>query len=183
MSKVYILLTKTDTVFSRCIHIFTNSEFTHASIAIDDNLQTFYSFGRKYCYTMLPAGFVEENLDKGLFSKKKNTKCVVYEIQTDKNTYDAIAKEIFFMSNNKKSYKYSVLGVPCVYFGINKKFKNRYLCSQFVSDILMKHGIIEKFKEPNLILPDDLKRIEKSSIVFQGTLKELKAFKENNLQN
>ena len=54
---VYILLTRSDTYFSRLIHLLTAEDYTHVSICLDADLQHFYSFGRKSDIFMFPAGF------------------------------------------------------------------------------------------------------------------------------
>lgn len=45
--KIYLLLTRTGTKFSTIIHRVTKYEYTHASIALDKELNQLYSFGRK----------------------------------------------------------------------------------------------------------------------------------------
>ena len=50
---------------SATIHFVSAEEYTHASLCLDGSLQQFYSFGRKNSYLMFPAGFVQEELDRG----------------------------------------------------------------------------------------------------------------------
>ena len=46
MKRIYILLTKTKSVPSRIIGLFTRAAYTHAAIAFEDEPEVFYSFSR-----------------------------------------------------------------------------------------------------------------------------------------
>lgn len=46
MKKIYIILTFTGTALSRIIKFATKVEFAHVSIALDEELNEMYSFGR-----------------------------------------------------------------------------------------------------------------------------------------
>ena len=52
MSKehLYVVLTRTNTIISRLIHLFTQDEYTHAALALDRELTEMYSFARQYTY-------------------------------------------------------------------------------------------------------------------------------------
>ena len=62
---VYILLTRSNTWFSRLIHFATQDDYTHASIGLAGPEGPFYSFARKYPHFALPAGLVEEHFSGG----------------------------------------------------------------------------------------------------------------------
>ena len=57
---VYILLTRSETWFSRLIHLATDDRYTHASIGLDGPFGRFYSFARKQERFALPAGLETE---------------------------------------------------------------------------------------------------------------------------
>ena len=46
MKKVYIVLTQTGTILSRAVKLYTGKQYNHASIALDEELEELYSFGR-----------------------------------------------------------------------------------------------------------------------------------------
>ena len=54
---IYILLTKTSSVFSRIIALFMGDKYTHSAISLDKNLDKMYSFGRKRINNPLLLGF------------------------------------------------------------------------------------------------------------------------------
>ena len=77
---IYIILTRTNTVLSNLISIIKNDEYTHASISLNKNLNTMYSFGRKYTYNPFIGCFVKENLYEGVFGFHNKLKGQVLEL-------------------------------------------------------------------------------------------------------
>ena len=72
MKSIYILLTKSDTVVSKAIHLVTADQYTHVSISFDKTLQPLYSFSRKYIYLPL------------LLNRKFSTKKIIQKLQIKK---------------------------------------------------------------------------------------------------
>ena len=63
MRKVYLVLTYTGTILSRIVKLYTRKEYSHVSIALDENLEEMYSFGRVNPYIAFIGGFVHEGID------------------------------------------------------------------------------------------------------------------------
>lgn len=61
---LYIVVTRTNTVLSRLIQLVKNDEYTHAAIALDMELDSMYSFGRKHTYNPFVGGLSEKPLMK-----------------------------------------------------------------------------------------------------------------------
>ncbi len=106
MRSIYILLTRTSTLFSRLISQVTGGEYTHVSLSMDADLTTLYSFARRSLYFPLNAGFVEESLHTGVFGRYRNTPCVIYQLQVSEHTYRSIERYIQFFQNNKGDFYY-----------------------------------------------------------------------------
>lgn len=56
MKTIYILLTRSGTLLSKLVYSVTGANYTHASLAFDEDLSCLYSSTRKNGYTMFPAG-------------------------------------------------------------------------------------------------------------------------------
>ena len=56
MKTLYIFLTRSGTLVSNLVYALTGAEYTHISLAFDEDLTTLYSSTRKNGYTMFPAG-------------------------------------------------------------------------------------------------------------------------------
>ncbi len=57
------MLTFTGTILSRVVKLYTKKEYSHVSIALDENLEEMYSFGRLNPYIAFIGGFVREGID------------------------------------------------------------------------------------------------------------------------
>ena len=91
--KIYIVLSQTYSSISKAIHFFTHDKQCHASIAFDKNCKEMYSFGRKYTHFPFYGVFKLEDLNKGLFKKKKAI-LAIYELEVTKDQYDEIRKKV-----------------------------------------------------------------------------------------
>ena len=176
MKDIYILLTKSDTLFSKVIYRITRAEYTHASISLDRELTMLYSFGRKYRYSMLPAGFVHEDINRGVMGSSDTMKCALYRIRISDSSYSRLERRIRHMEANRESYRYNIMGIPLCMFGIARERRMHFFCSQFVSGMLIKSGAVkrEQLGAPSLTHPSDLQRLPKASRVFEGTMAELR---------
>ena len=107
---VYILLTRSDTWFSRLIHLATQDSYTHASIGLDGPQGPFYSFARKYEHFALPAGLVEERVGPEVREKRREVPCCLYELTVSQETYRRLRRRLSLMYAQREEYHYSVLG-------------------------------------------------------------------------
>lgn len=174
---IYIILTRTNTVLSNLISIIKNDEYTHASISLNKNLNTMYSFGRKYTYNPFIGCFVKENLYEGVFGFHNKLKGQVLELNATEEQYDKVVKLLDEFILNSKYLKYNYLGLINSLFNRESICEDRFLCSEFVYYILNKAGIAELNKPRNLVRPQDLLNL-KSRIIFKGNLKSKKFIKK-----
>lgn len=167
---IFILLTKTNTVLSKTIGHFTKDDYTHASISLDRELTQLYSFGRKNPKNPFIGGFVHEDINKGLFAINRNAACAIYKLYVTDQVYNEISYIIKDMDKHKSEYKYNILGLLTIYFGINFKRKNRFFCSEFTSDILLNTDAINWTKPPALTKPSDFTNMNELRCIYTGTL-------------
>lgn len=77
MKKVYFVLTYSGTILGQIIRMKTRREYSHVSIALDEQLQEMYSFSRLHPYNCFVGGFVHERINEGSYKRFKNTKAMV----------------------------------------------------------------------------------------------------------
>ena len=65
---VYIVVTRTNTIPSRVIRIYTGSPYNHVPLTLDGRLEDMVSFGRLHPFTPVPGGFVHEAKKQRVFS-------------------------------------------------------------------------------------------------------------------
>lgn len=174
MKKLYITLTHTGTLLSRIIKCYTKDEFSHVSIALDEELEEMYSFGRLYAYNPFWGSFVHEGIDKGTFKRFRKTRAEVYSIFISDEQYEKAKKTIAYFIENKQKYRFNFIGLACV--GINKrvKRKNTFYCAEFVKHVLKTAGITEANKLPKLIKPEDFKQMQDIRLEYEGLLRKYK---------
>ena len=103
MKKIYIVLTYTGTILSKIIKGYTRAEYCHVSLALDENLEEMYSFGRIHPYNPFIGGFVHEGINIGTFKRFKNTKALIYSLEIDEIKYEKINQDKYkiYLDNRK----------------------------------------------------------------------------------
>ncbi len=161
--KVYVLLTRLHDRGSRAAGFFASCYYTHSSIGLDEDMNTFYSF--------MVNGFIEEDVSRFLRSKFKPFPCQVYEVEVSEETYNKIKSIINQFKINQNIYEYTKLGVVSGLFRIPRQKKYEYFCSHFVAHVLEKAKVLKLKKNSALYFPRDFKRIPELTLAFQGNLK------------
>lgn len=171
---LYIVLTRTNTVVSRLIHLFTRDDYTHAALSLDRDLKEMYSFARQKAYNPFIGRFKQERLTEGIYKIARELPGVILEIEVPQERYAEARELIEAFIANRSQYKYNYRGLIYGLFNKPTKDDHRFLCSQFVYYILYESGIADFRTAANLVRPQDLLDLE-GRIVFQGDLKELVA--------
>lgn len=170
MPCVYILLTRTDTLFARLLHGMGGSRYTHASLALDRDLGRMYSFARRYEPFMLPGGFIRENIHAGVFGRCGGADSLLLELPVSRATYEAIERQMTVMASAGSCWDYDVLGLALAGLGIPHVRPGKYFCSQFVADVLERTGALTLPCHPSLIRPEDFARMPGFRVVYRGPL-------------
>ncbi|MCM1159094.1 MAG: hypothetical protein NC300_09730 [Bacteroidales bacterium] len=173
---IYVLLSRTHTVPARLIRLYTGEPYSHTSIALDVELNDMYSFARKHVYNPFDCGFIDENIETGIFGKDKNIYCSVYAVPVTEEQYQIIKQEIDVFIKNRGEYKYNYSGLFSIMFGRNVEDGKHFFCSQFVSHIFYKSGIKLFAKEDGLIRPYDFHVRLKDKRIYKGKLSEYRQF-------
>ncbi len=174
MKTLYIFLSRTDSIVSKIVRLFTKTYYTHASLAFDEELVFLYSSARKKGVKMFPAGPTQESLYRGFFGRDPHTPCVLYALEVSEEVYNKARAEIDFFMDNSDNYKFSVLGVIACKLGIKWQRKNKFFCSQFVAEILKRSGADILAKEPCLTHPRDYEKLPDIEKLFEGTIGEIR---------
>lgn len=163
MPNLHILLTRSNTCISRIIHMVTSEPYTHAAIAFDDNLQTFYSFSRKFRHFPFPAGLQRERLHRML-----SAPCAVYSLQVDLEIWERAKMKVVSMMDMSECYRYNLTGLPLCFFGIKRSRNAYYFCSEFVGEVLQESGAVNLPKDPSLMHPSDYMNLPRIRCIYRG---------------
>lgn len=160
--KIFILLTQFPDNGSKLVKAMTGFKYTHASIGLEEDMNTFYTFTVK--------GFFIEKVTGYLRPDREPFPCRLYELDVPEKVYNKIKDEVRQFINKKSEMSYSYTGLIMSLFKIPYKRKNRYICSQFVAEILEKAKVIKLEKDSCLYLPGDFTDIPDIHLAFQGNL-------------
>lgn len=179
MKKIYIVTTYTGTLLSYMIRNISKTPYAHVSIALNEELKPMYSFGRLNPKTPIFAGFVEENINQGLYEIRKNTMCRVYSLEVTDSQYKKLQENISEVSNNRKEYDYDVKAL--VYLSINKPRQKdyKYVCSNFVADMLEKSDIKILNKPYYEVRPNDFYNLKELNLEYEGLLSKYGVYSDN----
>ena len=170
MKKIYIITTFTGTFLSTLIKNISKTPYAHVSVALNEDLKPMYAFGRLNPKTPIFAGFVEENVNQGLYQIKSNTQCRVYSLNITDEQYYNLISNIKSVSDNRNKYDYDVKAL--VYLSVNRPRQKdyKYVCSNFVADMLEKSGI-KIFDKPSYeVRPNDFYNQEELELEYEGLL-------------
>ena len=173
MKTIYILLTRSGTLLSNLVYAVTGANYTHASLAFDEDLSCLYSSTRKNGYTMFPAGPSREYLNRGVFRLRENVPCALYALDVSDEAYTRARRRAEHMMAHGSLYRFNVIGLALCGMHIRWKRRRHYFCSQFVSEVLEKSGAVELPKHSTLMHPNDYTTLQNLHCVYEGRLSGL----------
>lgn len=144
MREVSILLTKYSDWVSNLVYVLCGRGYTHASISLEENEDTYYSFNY--------LGFAVETLNK--HRKRGVTKSKCLRVKISDQSYESIRQQIHDIELERGSYHYTRLGVLCCILHIPYHINRRYFCSQFVAELLENSGAMQLSRPSNYFLPN-----------------------------
>ena len=173
MKKIYIVLTYSGTTLSKIIKNWTKDEFSHVSIALDEDLQEMYSFGRLHPYNPLSGGFVHERINEGTYKRFFRTKACVYSIEIEDQQFVDIRNTIYDMWKNRKKYKFNIIGLLAIGFKKEVKIRNYFYCAEFVKYLFEKADVDLNLPK-KMIRPENFKDMGNKELVYEGLLNKYK---------
>lgn len=173
MKKIYIVLTHTGTNLSKIIKHWTKDEFSHVSISLDEDLQEMYSFGRLHPYNPFWAGFVKEVPNEGTYKRFSKTKSCIYSIEIDDHKFVQLRNTIYNMWENRKKYKFNIIGLLAIGFKKEIKIHNYFYCAEFVKYVLEEANIDLELPR-KMIRPEDFKNVKNKTLEYSGLLNKYK---------
>lgn len=176
MPALYLLLTRSGTLLSRTIAAMTCDTYTHVSIALEDDLEVFYSFARRQAVLPLPAGLTCESPTRGYWGRHPAIPCTLLALPVSEAAYARVARRIERMHAHADEYPYSLLGVLLCALGIPRDRGERYFCSQFVGELLAASGAVELPRDTSLLHPDDFLALPGTETLYTGTVGALNDF-------
>lgn len=164
---VYIVLQHSGaTPLSRITKELTKSEYSHACISFNEDLNPLYSFGNKRLNGPAKTGFSTQKGPNDKFYKKWKTSYGVYVMYVNKVSYDLMIKALNVFLADEEKWKFDFLNLISVFFKIPSEWSDKYFCSKFVAHIINAGYKLDKVS--SLYKPEDLKYIDNISCIAKG---------------
>lgn len=160
--KIFILLTRFPGLDAKALTCYTRFPYSHASVGLDEDMNTFYSFVVK--------GFIVEDIARYCKPGRDPFPCALYELQVSQAVYDRVKEMLQSFVARKSSLRYSPWGLLLSLIHIPSRWKGRYFCSQFVAEVLQRCKATHLRKSSTLYLPKDLHKLKDLKMIFQGDL-------------
>ena len=170
MKKIFIVLTYTGTFPAKIVKFWTRKAYSHVSISLDENLTKMYSFARLGQYNIFNAGFLHENIHKGIYKRFQNTEALIGYIEVSNRQYKRIEKDIQKMEQEKDKYRFNIIGFLAVTIRRKRQRKNYFYCAEFVKYLLNEAYINNEL--PDIIIPTDFQKLKDLKYVYKGKLKD-----------
>lgn len=170
MKSVYIILSRSGTLYSHVVHFVTAGGYTHASLALGPGASRVYSFSRKYARLPLPSPLVREDVPGSYMSRHPEIPCALYRLGVSGEQYNKISQKVEDMLEDGVKYRYSLLGSALCALDIAHERGYHYFCSQFVAAVLTESGALELPKPASLMRPADFQRVRELELVYTGPI-------------
>ncbi len=178
---VYILVSKTATLPSNVIKMWTKEPYAHTSLALDLELNEMYSFARKKLHNPFDCGFISEDITKGVFGRDTGTTCKIARLWITAEQHRKILEILEKFKQDKAIYGYNYLGIfGIAFFNKAVERKYNYFCSQFVFHVLEKAGVKMFNKKPGLARPEDFRVWEELEFIYEGKLNQYRDYLKAN---
>lgn len=170
--KIYVVLSQTGTILSRILKLVTRAPYNHSSLALTNDLQTMYSFGRLNAYNPFWGGYVQESPAYGTFKRFKNTECMVLEMEVTESAYTDMAEHLQYMLDHRKDYHYNYRGLLIAIFKAHKERENHFYCSEFVRRMLLRMHAPGIENVPAIVKPIHFAECMPHRVIYVGKLQD-----------
>jgi hypothetical protein len=168
-AKVFIVLTRSHTILSGLIHRVTRAEYTHAALALDENLEYMFSFGRRRVSNPFIGCFKRESLNDEIYGECEELPGVIAEIPVTHAQYAEICNIVESFLLNHHNYSYNTFGLIRNLMRVPAEDDTRFFCSEFVYYVLKESGVCDFGMIRGDIRPEMLLEID-GRIAFEGNL-------------
>lgn len=166
--KLLVLLTQFPGFDSKALRWWTQFPYSHVSLGLDEDMNTFYSFVVK--------GFIVEDISRYNKPGRMPFPCELYALEVSEGTYLAVKKTMETFVKKRRDLAYSKMGLFLTLINIPWRRKNQYICSHFVAQTLQRCAAIRLKKDSSLYLPGDFPDLKGLKRIFQGDLLHLSRY-------
>lgn len=146
---VSIILVSGSSILAKTIKKVQGTQFSHASISLDDDISKIYSFNMRNGFNGLTYESMKNYIKEGV------DRVGVYTFLVSDKVYKAIEKVLDNFSLYIKDTKYSILNLFTIPLNIPLNMNMKMVCSEFVDTLLKAAHVDLTNKKSSLVSPKD----------------------------
>lgn len=184
---IYIVLVKALTGLGKFARRFSKYEYTHIAVCLNDDLDDFVTFSRRYHYAPFDSGFMHETLDCYAFGENESVKLKVFRLPVKEENMARIEEFISQISGDE-DYLFNLHSMATMTLFHGFRIYKAYNCMSFVSRIIELSECVEmkkkyfkyNIKDTDELLTDYLFKEEnftKTKIEKEDYMKKVGCFK------
>ena len=163
--KIFVLLTQFPGFDSKALRWWTQFPYSHVSLGLDEDMNTFYSFVVK--------GFIVEDISRYNKPGRMPFPCELYALEVSEETYQAVKKNMLTFVSKRSDLGYTRLGLILTLINIPWRLTTQDTCAPFVAETLQRCAAARLKKDSTLYLPQDFPRLKGLRMIFKGDLLRL----------
>ena len=136
---VYVMFSSTQYMIAKFIRAFTRHRYNHVSISLDGNLQTMYSFARRYEDTPFCGGFVVETPERYIRRNMAATVQICAIPVTDE-VHSEISAHLQAYQAEAQDYVYNYIGALTFLFRRRVALERCHTCVDFATEVISMTG-------------------------------------------
>ncbi len=165
---LYILLTDTNTRFSKIAKFITGDPYNHVSIMLEPNFDGIYAYSLSNSKNGIFGGITKEDVEE-----MDGVKFSLYKVSVSDKMHVTVSEKLIELASNEEKTRYNHLGLINAIFNMDifNTNKESMICSEFVTEILRASGIkMYSKKVASRVKPYDLVRSKMLQFVQKGKL-------------
>lgn len=165
MKMLYILMIRFPGRASKIMEFLHGCRYPHASIGLEEDLNTFYSFVKK--------GFIVEKVTRYVKPDRRPYPCRLYRLPVQDEVYAEVKARLGRFACSRQQYRYTQTGLILSNLRIPFKRRYHYFCSHFVAEVLKYTDSAPLRLPSSMYLSSDLERLADVQLVYEGDLKHM----------
>lgn len=165
---IYVVFEKTTLGMGKFIRAATGFPYNHAAISLSPEIETMFSFSRRYKSAPFYGGFTAESPLR-FKGKTETAKIMICRIPIPEEKFAAAKNRLESLSEHSEEYIYNMISAALFPFGKSVKIKKSFTCAEFVLDFLKKYTEISEIEERNFCSIRELCEILLPYKIYEGS--------------
>lgn len=172
---LYIVLTRSGMPISTLMQKMNISFYTHACISFNKELTKMYTFGTLYTLDPFHTGLKKESIYRDFYLAKPYIPVKVIEVTVNKEQYCKACLAVHYLIKHHHEFSFNTIGMLFHILRISTPRPKKFFCSEFVYTLLRDIGVVNFWKPPHYVIPDDFNGLSNANTIFEGKLISLQS--------